>query len=218
MNPLPNRPLLNNPNVPLSLPNVPSFEMAFNGRPRKVMPEVGKDFPNLNGMSTLLSGPPSAPASTASQGNPLDRASILGSTLLQPQHQQQQPPLGTLQPPPPELSQPPAQSQPEVNKASEATGQPGSLTAIFRPDEEGEWKEKLRLAHEASEQARAAQAGGSGISGAASWERRSREEEEESKPEEEQEVEEEEGTDIGEGEGGKMWKAKRTLRKSVSSS
>ena len=92
--------------------------------------------------------------------------------------------------------------------------QPGSLTAIFRPDEDGEWREKLRQAHEASEQARVGQGP---ISGAASWERRSREEEDESKSDEEPEVEDEEGTEIGEGESGKVWKAKRTLRKSVTS-
>lgn len=220
MNPLPNRPLLNNTNVPLSLPNVPSFDMAFNGRPRKVMPEIGKDFPILNGMNNLMSGPPSAPASTASQGNPMDRAGILGSSLLQSQQQQQQQPPSGLQQPPPELSQQQQSSQQQQQepdtKESEATGQqPGSLTAIFRPDEDGEWKEKLRQAHEASEQARAGQ--GSAISGAASWERRSREEEDEGKNDDEPEVEEEEGTEIGESESGKVWKAKRTLRKSVTS-
>ena len=111
----------------------------------------------------------------------MERAGMLGSTLLQPQppQQQQQQPGGGVQPP--HADQAPAQPQPDANKVTEATGQPGSLTAIFRPDDEGEWKEKLRLAHEASEQARAGQAGGSGISGAASWERRSREEEEEKK-------------------------------------
>ena len=210
MNPLPNRPLLNNTN-PLSLPNVPSFDVGFNGRPRKVMPEVGKEFPILNGMGSLLSGPPSAPASTASQGNPLDRAGILGSGLMQPQQSQ---PTG-LQPAPPELSQPQQQAE---SKEAEGAGQPGSLTAIFRPDDDGQWKEKLRLAHEASEQSRAAQTGEAGISGAASWERRSIDEEEDGKSEDEPEVEEEEGADIEESEGGKVWKAKRTLRKSVSSS
>ena len=88
---------------------------------------------------------------------------------------------GGLQQPPSELSQPSAQQQPEASKATETTGPTGSATAIFRPDDEGEWKEKLRLAHEASELARAEQAADAGISGAASWERRSREEEEEGK-------------------------------------
>ena len=213
MNPLPNRPLMNNAN-PLSLPNVPSFDVGFNGRPRKVMPEIGKEFPMPNGMSSLLSGPTSAPASTATQGNPLDRAGILGSSLLQ--SQQSQPTQG-LQPALPETAQTSAQQQSE-SKEAEGSGQPGSLTAIFRPDEDGSWKEKLRLAHEASEQARAEQSGEAGISGAASWERQSRDEEEDGKPEDEPEVEEEEGAEIEEGEGGKVWKSKRTLRKSVSSS
>lgn len=192
--------------------------MAFNGRPRKVMPEVGKEFPILNGMSSLMSGPPSAPASTATQGNPMDRVGILGSSLLQQQQQQpqQQPPPSGLQPPPPELShQQPSQPQPETKESEANEQQPNSLTAIFRPDEDGEWKEKLRLAHEASEQAHAGQS--SAMSGAASWERRSREDEDEGKNDDEAEVEEDEGTEIGEGESGKVWKAKRTLRKSVTS-
>lgn len=213
MNPLPNRPLLNNTNT-LALPNVPSFDVGFNGRPRKVMPEVGKEFPSLNGMSNLLSGPQSGQASTAAQGNPIDRAGILGSALLQSQQPQQ---TSGLQATPLELSQQLNQQQSE-SKETEGSGQPGSLTAIFRPDEGGSWKEKLRLAHEASEQAHAGQSGEAGISGAASWERRSRDEEEDIKAEEEPDVEEEEGADIEEGDGGKVWKAKRTLRKSVSSS
>ena len=84
--------------------------------------------------------------------------------------------------------------------------QSGVPTAIFRP--EGDWRERLRLSHEAAERARADQPGGSTLSGAASWERRSRDDDEESKPEEETEVEDEESGDIGESEGSKIWKAK----------
>lgn len=215
MNPLPNRPLLNNSSLPLTLPNVPSFDqMAYNGRPRKVMPEVGKDFPILNGMSSLMSGPPSAPASTASQGSPLDRAGILGSALLQSQQPATGGPLGPQVQLQPQQPAPAGQPQGE-GKEGEGDNQPTQLTAIFRPDDAGEWKERLRLSHEASEQARASQAGESTLSGAASWERRSREEEEE-KSEEDTEVDEEEGAEIGDSQGGKVWKPKRTLRKLVS--
>lgn len=220
MNPLPNRPLLNNSSLPVALPNVPSFDsVAFNGRPRKVMPDVGKDFSILNGMSALIPGPPSGPPSAAGQSNPIDRAGILGSALLQSQQQQAVtgPPLGQqvqLQPAV-EAQPPPPVSQPAESKELEIMDQSGVPTAIFRPDDAGEWREKLRLSHEAAERARADQPGGSILSGAASWERRSRDDDEESKPDEETEVEDEESGDIGEGEGSKIWKAKRTLRKSV---
>lgn len=175
-----------------------------------------------NGMS-LLSGPSVASTTSASQGNPLDR-SILGPGLVQSQQHQQQGPPGPLsqalefdrhqlmhqlgqQP----LLQPPHQS--DVKDKEEGEGQPQQLTAIFRPDDAGEWKEKLRLSNEASEQARSGQSGVS-ISGAASWERQAQEEGEESK-EEDAEVEDDESNVIGEGEGAKVWKTKRTLRKSV---
>jgi len=42
MNPLPDCPLLSNSLLPLSLPNVPSFDqMAYNGCLRKSMPKTG---------------------------------------------------------------------------------------------------------------------------------------------------------------------------------
>ena len=59
---------------------------------------------------------------------------------------------------------------------------------------------------------------GGGVVGAASWERRSHvggEEEEEKGVEEDVEEGEEEGTEMGEEGEGKVWKAKRTLRKLV---
>lgn len=223
MNPLPNRPLLNNSSLPVSLPNVPSFDsVAFNGRPRKVMPEVGKDFGIMNGMNTMMPGQPSAPSSTPGQNNPIDRAGILGSALLQSQQQQQQqqtitgPPMQVqLQPASEPQQQQLSQTQNDGRESSQASDQDGVPTAIFRPDSAGEWREKLRLSHEA-ELARSGQAGGSSMSGAASWERRSREEEEDSKTEEEPDVEDDDGTEIEDGEGSKLWKNKRTLRKSVS--
>ncbi|KAI0698494.1 WD40-repeat-containing domain protein [Cytidiella melzeri] len=219
MNPLPNRPLLNNSSLPVTLPNVPPFEsVAFNGRPRKVMPEVGKEFGMLNGMNTVMSGPPSAVASAAGQSNPIDRAGILGSAMLQSQQQQQQqqnitgPPLQVqLQPASEPLQQQAPQATNESSQFHPASDEDGLPTAIFRPDSAGEWREKLRLSHEA-ELARAGQAGGSSISGAASWERRSRDEDEDTKTEDEPDVEEEEGAEIEDGEGNKVWKNKRTLR------
>ncbi|KAK7466860.1 1,2-dihydroxy-3-keto-5-methylthiopentene dioxygenase [Stygiomarasmius scandens] len=200
MNPLPNRPLLNNSSIPLSLPNVPAFDqMAYNGRPRKVLPESGS---LLNGM---MSGPSSAPAA----GAPLERPNPLGSGMIQ-QHQQ---PLQQSQQPQ-SIPQPQQQSQngthsqagtAQNDKDKEVDSDPRLVTAIFRPDDAGEWKEKLRLSHEASEQARLAREAQAAIN---SWDRR----DEEDMRDEEGEVDDDESTMISEGEGTKVWKAKRTLR------
>lgn len=229
MNPLPNRPLLNNSSLPLAIPNVPSFDqMAYNGRPRKVMPEVGKEFPILNGIS-LIPGTSSTSASSASQQSTLDRPGILSSSVV-PSQQHQQAPGGITVPQVQSTQQQQPQTQPgpvpqpltlpsqqsEASEKEKESSEPTQLTAIFRPDDE--WKEKLRLSHEASEQTRLERAGQTlgQVSGAASWEQRGRDEEEETK-EEEGDVDEEEANEVGEGEGGKVWKTKRTLRKSVSS-
>ncbi|KAJ3806601.1 WD40 repeat-like protein [Lentinula lateritia] len=204
MNPLPNRPLINHSAVPLSLPNVPSFEqMAYNGRPRKVLPEAGSSL--LNGIN-LISGPSSAPPT-----GPLERSNPLASGMMQ-QHiqlqqvQQQQQPPSTQQQSNGNQSQPilPGTSQLD-NKGSES--EPRQLTMIFRPDDSGEWKDKLRQAHEASEQLRLSKesqaAGGS-------WEGR-REFEDELK-EDEGEVDDDDSSVVSEGDGSKVWKARRTLR------
>ncbi|KAJ3865931.1 WD40 repeat-like protein [Lentinula novae-zelandiae] len=211
MNPLPNRPLINHSTVPLSLPNVPSFEqMAYNGRPRKVLPEAGSSL--LNGIN-LISGPSSAPAT-----GPLERSNPLASGMMQ-QHiqlqqvqQQQQAQQQQQQPPSTQQQSNGNQSQPTLpgtsqldNKGSES--EPRQLTMIFRPDDSGEWKDKLRQAHEASEQlrlSRESQAAGG------SWEGR-REFEDELK-EDEGEVDDDDSSVVSEGDGSKVWKARRTLR------
>ncbi|KAI0075489.1 WD40 repeat-like protein [Panus rudis PR-1116 ss-1] len=217
MNPLPNRPLLNNSSLPVALPNVPSFEqMAYNGRPRKVMPEVGKDFPILNGVG-MLSGQ-NATSSSAS-GVQTDRPSTLGGNA--PPNAQQPPQAAGGGGPAPPAQQPSQISQPS-NIGSQTESKPREeetdlqkLTAIFRPDDD--FKEKVRLAREASLQQQQAEVNvndpsGSSFSGAASWERRARVDEEDARDEEPADIEDEESSDIGEGEGAKIWKAKRTLR------
>ncbi|KAJ3574558.1 hypothetical protein NP233_g1691 [Leucocoprinus birnbaumii] len=156
MNPLPNRPLLNNSSIPLSLPNVPSFDqIPYNGRPRKVLPEGGKEFPLLNGINSLP-GPSSAPAASQPQ-NPLERNSLgqgnqqtLGSAVSS----SQQSPSGF-----------PSQG----DKEKEAESDSRQITAIYRPDDAGEWKEKLRQSHEAAEQARLAKENQIGVN---AWEPR----------------------------------------------
>ncbi|KAI0085434.1 WD40-repeat-containing domain protein [Irpex rosettiformis] len=212
MNPLPNRPLLNNSSLAVSLPNVPSFEPVYNGRPRKVLPEVGKDF-LVNGMTLLPPAPPPPPGSGANQSNPIDRTGILGSLVPQQQQQQQQTSTG----PPVQVQLQPATEQQQGTQMQDdkelpqGPDQDDVPTAIFRPDSAGEWREKLRQSHDA-ELARAQQAGGSTLSGALSWERRSRYEDEDLKTEEEPDVEDEESTEIEDGEGNKVWKNKRTLK------
>ncbi|KAF8803610.1 WD40 repeat-like protein [Phlegmacium glaucopus] len=200
MNPLPNRPLLNNPPAPLSLPNIPSFDqIPYNGRPRKVLPEAGKEFPLLNGISSM-SGSITSPLPTGPQLPIIERP--LASVMVQ-----QQPPLSQLS------SQASTQASSSNNNQDDKDRDYQSenrQTAIFR-DEAGEWKEKLRLAHEASEKARLArefQTGTSSDSGI--WDRHGEEEDE--VKEDEGEVEDEEANLAGDGEGTKLWKAKRTLR------
>ncbi|RDX42686.1 WD40 repeat-like protein [Lentinus brumalis] len=193
MNPLPNRPLLANSNLPLQLPNVPPFEpVAFNGRPRKAMPEVGKDFSMLNGMG-LMSGP--STASAAPQTNPIDRPGLAGPGVLgQQANQGQQAPQ----------SQPQGSQQvfPGEVKDRDEPDQPIS-------DDAADWKERFRLSQEGSEQARHQL--NNSISGAGAWERRAREDEEDGK-DEDAEIDDDDASVMGEGEGTKVWKAKRTLR------
>lgn len=201
MNPLPNRPLLTNPNLPLQLPNVPQFEMPYNGRPRKAMPDVGKEYSMLNGMG-LMSGPSTAPA--APQTNPLDRPGLAGPGVLGQQAGQPQSGLGQqVQPQQPQQLQP--QQFPGEGKDREEPEQPLS--------DEGDWKERFRLSQEGSEQARHQL--NNTITGAGAWERRAREEDEDGK-DEDGEVDDDDASVMSDGESTKVWKAKRTLRKSVS--
>lgn len=198
MNPLPNRPLLNSTSVPLSLPNLPPFEQIAYNRPRKVLPEAGKDFPLMNGHAQT-SGPSPAPVTSGSQLPLLERSHTLSSGTTQQQSTGQPSQHVT-------LSQP-SSILPSGEREKEGESE-GRLTAIFRPDDAGEWREKLRISHETSEQLRLVRDTQSGP-----WDR-PRYDDEDSK-EDDGEVEEEDNNIVDEGEGNKVWKAKRTLRKSV---
>ena len=221
MNPLPNRPLLSNPSLPLSLPNVPSFDqIAYNGRPRKAMPDLPKEFPQMMNMG---SAPPSV---QGSQINALDRS------VSQPQQTQQQPSAGPpgpqsqqqeqpgqltqTQPPQPQQQLPPQLQSQNIERNHDGDIEPQQLTAIFRPDDAGEWKERLRLNHEA-ERERLERTGEPHLmGGAASWERGGPYDEHASGKDIDEEDDEEPNTSFGEGseaDGAKLWKAKRTLRK-----
>ncbi|KAG6836614.1 hypothetical protein H0H93_006035 [Arthromyces matolae] len=187
MNPLPNRPLLSNPSIPLSLPNVPPFEGMHYHRPRKVLPDVGKDFPVLNGH-------PMIPGQLSNQ-NAGSSGSLLERHGPIPSGPNIQSSSGLVsQPNPLQPTSSPAPSQSEKEKDMDGR----QLTAIFRPDDAGEWKEKLRLSHEAAEQARLAQ--------------EAQPEDEDEVKEDESELEDEDGSVASEGEDTKVWKAKRTLR------
>ncbi|KAK2467079.1 hypothetical protein APHAL10511_001337 [Amanita phalloides] len=188
MNPLPNRPLLNNASVPLPLPN-PVEQMGFNGRPRKVLLDAGKDYPPVNGITQV---PGTSPATTATgpQLPLLDRSAV---GLLQPSLQSQLAAGSS-------LSQPSTTGSGDKDRGEESESR--QLTAIFRPDE-GEWKEKLR-----SEQARNQRDGQA--TGVSAWDRRR--DDDDDVRDEEPEIEEDESTIAGDGETTKTWKAKRTLR------
>ena len=213
MNPLPSRQLMNNPSLPVTLPNVPSFDqIAYNARPRKNISEVGKEFPILNSMS-MMSGAPTTPASSGSQMSILERGNALGPGLMQAQQNQPSSTIGHQY-----QQQQGAQSLPQHLQSQDAEKDKDmplksqQVTAIFRPDDTGEWKERLRISHEV-EQARSGLSGMSAL-GASSWDRRVREDDDEAR-EEDGEVDDDESSVLGEGDGTKAWKVKRTLRKSV---
>lgn len=178
----------------------------------------GKEFPMLgsgasSGTMSVMSGPASAPASTG----PLERTNPLAIAGYQ---QQQQAPIH-VQPQPPQenqlqrnvaASQPPSQPQTQLQQQQQqqdGIGQipvprsegdfPKPLTMIFRPDDGGEWKEKLRSSYEQHVQ---------------QW-RETEEEDPEEVGEEDDEAESVGVVDESDGETTKIWKAKRTLRKCV---
>ena len=184
MNPLPNRPLLNNASVPLPLPN-PVEQMGFNGRPRKVLLEAGKDYPSVNGIA-----PAPGTSSTAAPGPQLSLLDRSAGGLLQP-------------------SQNVANSSLQSGAGEKDRGEDlesRQSTAIFRPDEDGEWKEKLR-----SEQAKQLRDGQAAA--VSPWDRRR--DDDDDVRDEEPEIDDDESTMVSDGETTKTWKAKRTLRKSV---
>lgn len=201
MNPLPTRPIINNASLPVSLPNVPSFDqMGYNTRPRKLMPEVGKEFPLMNGMN-MMSGPSTTPSSGPGQISTLDRSSPNPGL----QQQSQTPQLHASAPMTHQFQQ--SQQGLQTQDAGKDREFPESqqTTAIFRPDDAGEWKERLRQAHE-SEQARLA----SEVANGSSWQGQ-----DDDDVKEEDDTEDDVSSVLGEGDGTKVWKAKRTLRKSV---
>ena len=142
MNPLPNRPIVTNGSIP-ALPNLPPFEPnALNGRPRKLVPDGGRDFPLLSDGGASGQHQPGHPQQQPQGGEPVKGEELADGTQ-------------TL------LS---ARSAPSAGTQEESV----QLTAIFRPDDAGEWKEKLRLANEAHERSMSLRQPGVGIGSASS--------------------------------------------------
>lgn len=212
MNPLPNRPLLSS--MPLTLPNVPSLDqMAYNGRPRKVVPEAGKDFPVLNGM---LSGPMGGQTGANAQGSIPERDNRLatGSNINLQQSQQQPNSQGGGFPQ--QQTEQQSADQPQSLQISgqqagkdgqeKADGMDGQIpTAIFRPDRE--FKERLERAR--SERFAPQD---SHLSGASAWDLGKDDEDDEK---EDVEMDDEDAASASSEDEGKIWRPRRTLRKSV---
>jgi striatin 1/3/4 len=154
MNPLPNRPIVGTGNTglpaPPSLPNLPTFgdPVAFNGRPRKLVPEVGKDFPNLNGVTavpnpgiqSLQAEKDKDPFHDKERGIPDQRTS---EPVEAPVSTSSANTLAAAA----EVSQP-------ISQQDQSSTEENQLTAIFRPDSAGSWRIRLRNANEAAKSAK----------------------------------------------------------------
>ncbi|QRV89951.1 striatin-like protein [Ceratobasidium sp. AG-Ba] len=181
--------------ITVALPNLPSFPsmtgmnesnqqgsgaetIGYNGRPRKLISEVGKEFSMSNGGLE----PSLMPANMGiSRDAPLDsrdpkgegEASQLSREPDQPEPAQEEhlAPIPLDEPEPGQEQERNLESEPQEQDSS-ATIQRGSgvggmfssdrnlVTAIFRPDDQGEWKRKLQEAHD---EATRAGMGGTGL-------------------------------------------------------
>ena len=155
MNPIPNHALLGNPNNVgssggqlqgnngqqgqqlhggLALPNLPNFggDSGLNGRPKKGMSDINnKDFPLVNGNPQTTSDRHSMFAGSMSGTN-----SVPGSLIPNPDSRVGDTNVQIL-------------SNPNNNRdGTQQEEEPTQLTAIFRPDDAGQWREKLRQANE----------------------------------------------------------------------
>ena len=187
------------------------------------MPDLPKEFPQMMNMG---SAPPSV------QGNQITALDRNVPQSQQTQQQQQQLTAGpsgsqSQQEQPSQISQtqlpqqqqlPPQLQSQSLDRNHDVDVEPQQLTAIFRPDDAGEWKERLRMSHEAAERERLERSGQppSLMGGVASWERGGPVDELDTGKDVDEDEEEETTTSFGEGpetDGTKLWKAKRTLRK-----
>jgi striatin 1/3/4 len=228
--------------ITVALPNLPPFPsitvmnessphggntdtIGFNGRPRKLVPEVPKDFSHLNGGLEPSLMPANVGGSRDSSADPRD-AKDGPEPTQQPAHDPMDEAPGheeealvpiPLEEPEPgqeqEQEQEPEQQEPEAETESalarEDTPDPVAnndsglggmftsnlVTAIFRPDDQGEWKRKLQEAHD---EATRAGTGLENISLGADFE---------------DEVDSIESTEEESEDKAKVWKTRKTLRK-----
>ncbi|KAG8737667.1 hypothetical protein FRC10_007948 [Ceratobasidium sp. 414] len=229
--------------ITVALPNLPPFPsitamneqnqhgsatdtIGFNGRPRKLVPEVGKDFPLLNGGLEPSLMPASVGASRDAladsrdgKGGPEPTQQSFNESGDQPVPSQEEEPLAPIpldEPEPGHEQERGLESQPQISDVVEGQTDSGLVTqsssgirsmfssdhnlvtAIFRPDDQGEWKRKLQEAHD--EATRAAM-GGTGL--------------ENISLKDEFEVDEMDSVGSTEEEGedkAKVWKTRKTLR------
>lgn len=160
MNPLPNRPLLNNVNnnpnpaagapmqggatagAPMqtgpAIPILPNFggDNGMNGRQKKGFPEpMNKDFPLVNGGMPAM-GANDKPNLFSSGITTLQSGSTVTGTMMGPTETR----------PGDAVTQIVTNTAPR--EGSQQDEEPTQLTAIFRPDDTGAWREKLRQAKE----------------------------------------------------------------------
>lgn len=154
MNPIPNHALLGNPNNVgssggqlqgnngqqgqqlhggLALPNLPNFggDSGLNGRAKKGMSDINnKDFPLVNG------NPQTSSERHSLFAGPMGGVSSVSGSLI----------------PTPDSRSGDTNVQIVTNQnnggSSQTEEEPTQLTAIFRPDDAGQWREKLRQANE----------------------------------------------------------------------
>jgi striatin 1/3/4 len=229
MNPLPGRPLLNNANGPpgaqgnnpggpggmqgnggLALPHLPNFngDGGLNGRQKKGMDMGAKEF-------TLVNGTLSNDRLDKSSGLFGGMQSLPGSSSIS----------GSLLPPSEGVRSGDAMTQLIANREGGGGSggheeEPTQLTAIFRPDDAGAWREKLRQANEDALRQQGGMSNSTGYmssisalnnsGGISGWDIGLGGEEGVSHEEEEEDGEGLVGDDTG-----KKWKVRKTLRKYV---
>jgi striatin 1/3/4 len=178
--------------ITVALPNLPPFPsisamndssqhgngndtIGFNGRPRKLVPEVGKEFSLLNGALEPSLMPESVGASRDQAGDSKGAKNAPESVPEAPHEQSDVPappheeePLAPIPIDEPELAQeqethpdqreltPGTTDQDTVEQIAKSNSEIGGIfssdrnlvTAIFRPDDRGEWKKRLQEAHD----------------------------------------------------------------------
>ncbi|KZT44179.1 WD40 repeat-like protein [Sistotremastrum suecicum HHB10207 ss-3] len=214
LNPLPNRPLLNNSSIPLSLPNVPSLDAsAYNGRPRKFVPEPDKDASSLNGGISLL---PSSNAPTSQPPLPTtlldrerdlrDKANVSFPAQGQPgpERSAQQETTTQNQQNPTPLAPP---QHPALRDRDPEIDEPRRLNSVFRSDDHSEWKDRLNYGTERFPTMDNLPSSG-GLDD--TMDLYPRDEDEELKDEDH--VLDDESSSEAESDSGKVWKVRRTMK------